>query len=72
MSDTLPFQTFCIESYKHHKNLSGSEVVNIFNLHGVLQYLDRFYEELHSYGQEYLMEDIDCFFKKQSTEPQKL
>lgn len=38
------FLTFCIEQYKHLKNLDGHSVKNLFNETGVTKYLTKKYE----------------------------
>lgn len=61
MSNTLLFKTFCIEQYKEEHNLSGKETLDIFNKYGVLEYLQKFYDILHTTGEKYLVEEIDLF-----------
>jgi len=61
MSETLKFKTFCIEQYKNAHRISGAEAVRRFKAYGVLEYLDSFYDVLHSTGAKYIVEDIDLF-----------
>ncbi len=42
------FISFCIEQYKVEKELSGEEVVKIFNQYKVMEYLSDCYEVLHT------------------------
>lgn len=59
MSETLKFKTFCIESYKQAHNISGLEAVELFNSFGVLEYINSFFDILHTTGQKYIVNDID-------------
>ena len=49
----LSFQTFCIEFYSYHIQKSSDVVFAIFEKEGVLDLLDREYEDLHGMGMEY-------------------
>lgn len=64
MSDTMLFKAFCIEQYKLAHHLSGKDTVNLFFRYGVMDYLQSFYDVLHSTGAQYLVEDIDLFLEK--------
>lgn len=64
MSDTMLFKTFCIEQYKLAHHLSGKDTANLFFQYGVMDYLQLFYDVLHSTGARYLVEDIDLFLEK--------
>jgi transcription termination factor Rho len=55
----LSFQTFCIEFYSHHIQKNSSEVYDLFEKEGVLDLLDREYDDLHGMGMEYMMQFID-------------
>ena len=61
MSKTLEFKAFCFEAYKAEKRLSGREAMSLFKQYGVLDYLGRFYDVLHTTGRAYIIEDIDLF-----------
>jgi len=43
--------------------MDGVSVLDIFNKYGVFDYLESFYDVLHSTGQQYIVEDIDLFMK---------
>ena len=66
MSKTLEFKVFCFEAYRAEKKLSGKETIKLFMQYGVMDYLDRCYDVLHTTGREYLIEDIDLFIKARS------
>ena len=63
MSDTAHFKVFCLENYKSKHSMTGKEALRLFKEYGVLDYLGTFYDELHSYGHQYLVADIDEFIK---------
>ncbi len=59
MSKELPFLILCIEEYKCSKNMSGKEVLDLFNKYNVCEYIIEFYESLHTTGMNYIINDID-------------
>ena len=61
MSKTLEFKAFCFEAYKAEKKLSGRDAMTLFKQYGVLDYLGKFYDVLHTTGRAYIIEDIDLF-----------
>lgn len=63
MNRTMDFTVFCIESYKQAHNLTGREAMKIFNKYNVFEYINSFYDILHSNGQDYIIQDIDVFIK---------
>lgn len=63
MSDKGKFAVFCLESYKLHKSLSGKQTYELFEKHGVFDYLNEFYDVLHTTGYQYINKDIDEFLK---------
>ena len=69
MSKTLEFKIFCLESYKSAHNMNGVSVLDVFTKYGVFDYIESFYDLLHSTGQQYITRDIDLFIKaRQSAE----
>ena len=61
MSDTAVFKVFCLECYKSEHKMNGKDTFFLFKEYGVLDYLGKFYDVLHSYGHQYLVEEIDEF-----------
>ena len=61
MSKTAKFKVFCIEQYKIEHKLSGEETLRSFEKYGVLEYIETFFDVLHSYGAKYLVQDIELF-----------
>lgn len=44
--------------------MTGRAVIELFNKFGVMEYLIRHYNALHTTGFEYCVQDIDEFIKK--------
>jgi len=61
MPEIVKFKVFCIERYKYAYNLKGSEVLRLFKQYGVMDYIGSFYDVLHSFGDKYIVADIDEF-----------
>ena len=57
------FVIFCLECYKAEFNLNGKKIYEIFEKHGVFDYLRDGYDMLHTQGKEWLMNDITQYFK---------
>lgn len=67
MSKELPFIVLCIEEYKNSKGMTGKEVINLFNMYSVCEYIRSFYESLHTTGIKYVVNDIDLYIKSCQT-----
>ena len=63
MDKIIDFKVFCLESYKLAHNLTGKEALKVFRDNNVFDYIQSFYDVLHSTGQDYIVEDIDVFIK---------
>ncbi len=63
MSAERKFTNSCIEMYKAAKNLTGKEVISLFNRYGVSDYVLSCYEALHITGTNYIVEDIDLYLE---------
>ncbi|WP_018336450.1 MULTISPECIES: DUF3791 domain-containing protein [Butyricimonas] len=50
--DIAYFISFCIEQYKMKYNLSGKEVMNLFEKYGISQYLTDNFEVLHTQSRQ--------------------
>lgn len=62
-SDILYFLSFCIEQYKMHKGLSGSETMKLFDNYGITDYLAKNYDVLHTQSAQWMMQEIDGIIK---------
>jgi len=61
--DIAYFVSFCIEQYKTAKGMSGKDAMDLLDQYGVLEYLEKYYEPLHTQGKQWLLEEIDEFIK---------
>ena len=60
--DAIPlFISFCIEQFKDAQKISGKEAMEILLNHGVIDYLTRNYEVLHTQSPQWLLEEINEF-----------
>lgn len=69
--DTTYFVSFCIEQYKNAKGLTGEQAMRLLDQYGVLEYLEKHYEVLHTQSHHWIIEDIDEFInirRKEETE----
>lgn len=63
MSKEGKFLIFCIEHYRTDKNLTGKQVVELFQEYGVCEYIVDCYEALHTTGVNYIINDIDLYIE---------
>ena len=68
MPEVVKFKAFCLERYKYAHNLNGREVLSLFVEYGVMDYIGSFYDVLHTFGDKYLVADIDEFIAARQTE----
>ena len=47
--------------------MKGKEAFRLFKEYGVLDYLSSFYDVLHSFGDKYIVADIDEFIATRQT-----
>ena len=66
MSIEMEFGICCLEEYKFRHKMTGRAVIELFNKFGVMEYLIRHYNALHTTGFEYCVQDIDEFIKKRA------
>ena len=63
MSEVVRFKTFCLERYKFEHNMNGKTVICLFMQFGVLNYIESFFDVLHTFGDKYIVQDIDLFIE---------
>lgn len=63
MTDTLEFKAFCFEAYRNEKKMTGRDVMELFKRYGVLDYIDKCFDVLHTQGRAYLIHDIDMYIE---------
>ena len=61
MPEIIKFKVFCLERYKYAHNLKGNEALSLFKKYGVMEYIDSYYDVLHTFGGQYIVSDIDEF-----------
>ena len=61
MPEIVKFKAFCLELYKYAHGIKGREALLLFNQYGVMDYIESFYDVLHTYGAQYIVADIDEF-----------
>ena len=61
--DIALFVAFCIEEYGATKGMTGEKVLELFTRYGVVDYLSKFFNTLHTQGRQWLIEEIDEFIE---------
>ena len=61
--DIALFVAFCIEEYGATKGMTGDKVLELFTRYGVVDYLSKFFNTLHTQGRLWLIEEIDEFIE---------
>ena len=64
MAEITKFKAFCLEHYKYKHNMKATETLHLFKDYGVLEYIEKFYDVLHTFGQQYILADIEEFIEK--------
>ena len=64
IKDISYFISFCIEEYMNTKGVNEEEVINTFSEYGVLDYLNKYFDVLHTQSRQWLIEDIDDFINQ--------
>lgn len=59
MDERDRFTVYCVELYRTRRGLNGRQVMDLFSEHGVIEYIERFYDVLHTMGDGCILEDID-------------
>ena len=63
MPEVVNFKVFCLERYKSAHNMTGKDAFRLFKEYGVLEYISSFYDVLHTFGDSYIVQDIDLFIE---------
>ena len=50
-----------MERYRYFKGLSGAEVAKMFEKYGIYGYITRYFEALHTMGDNVIVRDIDDY-----------
>ncbi len=62
--DKSYFVVFCIEQYKKHRGIDGTDAAELLFSTGIADYLNENYEVLHTQSRQWLMEEIDDRLKQ--------
>lgn len=63
--DNIAFVSYCIGNLARHLHLSQKEVYNKLKSSGILDgYIIPSYDVLHTFGKEYLLEDLTSYMKE--------
>ena len=58
-ADILYFVAFCPEGYKNKHGLTGVAASELFDRHGIKQFLSDHYGILHTQGMPWILEEIE-------------
>lgn len=61
--DIALFVSFCIEEYGVAKGMTGTQALDLFSKYGVVDYLCKCFEPLHTQGRQWLIDEIDEFIE---------
>ena len=61
MSKESNFLIYCMERYRHFKGFSGAEVAKTFDKYGIYNDITKYFEALHTMGDNYIVQDIDDY-----------
>ncbi len=61
MSKETNFLIYCMERYRFFKGLSGADVANTFDKYGIYGYITKYFESLHTMGDQCIVQDIDDY-----------
>lgn len=59
MSRETSFLIYCMERYRYYKQLSGADVAELFGRYDIYGYVLKYFEALHTMGDDYIIRDID-------------
>ena len=58
-ADILSFMAFCLEGYKNKHGLTGVATSELFDRHGIKQFLSDHYDILHTQWMPWILEEIE-------------
>ena len=61
MSKEANFLIYCMERYRYVKRLSGADVAKLFGKYGIYGYIMKYFEALHTMGDQCIVHDIDDY-----------
>lgn len=60
----LRFLIFCIEQYRLRGKVSSADTLALFKRSGLLRFLTKNFEMLHSQSEDYILHEMTAFLKK--------
>lgn len=63
-TDELLFLVFCMEAYVRKNSISRIQTYALFKESGLVSFLKKHYEILHTQAEDYILEEIRLFLKK--------
>ena len=66
-SNIYKFIIFCLEHYRHFKQITAMQSLALFRRTGAFQYLAEGYDMLHTQSMNYIVADIDDFIHNHTT-----
>ena len=67
LSKIAHFKIFCLENYKNKNKLKGEEALRLFEKYDVLNYINSFYDVLHTLGEQYIVANIEEFINNRKS-----
>ena len=58
------FVVYCIETYKGKKNLDGRTAYQKLKSSGAIEYIDKSYDALHTFGDDHIVWNIDEYLRQ--------
>ena len=68
MAKEVTFLIYCLEEYKADKEMTGKQVVKMFDQYHITDYILSCYEALHTTGRNYIINDIDMYIEARENE----
>ena len=61
--DEILFVSFCVEMYARRHEMSGGDVMRLFDSFGVCEFLVESFDPLHSLDREAILDEIEIFME---------
>ena len=58
------FIIFCVEAYKNKNKIEGKKALYLFKKYKVFDFLENFYDILHTQSMDYIIEEINKFIRQ--------
>ena len=68
MSKESNFLIYCMERYRYFKGLSGADVAKNFEKYDIYGYITKYFESLHTMGDNCIVQDIDDIYQQYNWE----